>query len=119
MQKDKDRRLGQAPNIPGTKWAYNNWDYNALTTIFMQETGLNVEHHADSVRAQRRVSGQATDARPSADSPSTAARTAASWAAVDAAGLDPACIATAMSAFERLPHRLCEVACPYTSSSSS
>jgi hypothetical protein len=42
MQKDKDRRLGQAPNIPGTKWAYNNWDYNALTTIFMQETGLSV-----------------------------------------------------------------------------
>ena len=45
MQKDKDRRLGQTPNIPGTKWAYNNWDYNALTTIFMQETdGL---HQAD------------------------------------------------------------------------
>jgi len=42
MQKDKDRRLGQAPNIPGTKWAYNNWDYNALSTIFMQETGLSV-----------------------------------------------------------------------------
>jgi len=42
MQKDKDRRLGQAPNIPGTKWAYNNWDYNVLTTIFTQETGLSV-----------------------------------------------------------------------------
>ena len=42
MQKDKDRRLGKAPNPPGTKWAYNNWDYNALTTIFMQETGLSV-----------------------------------------------------------------------------
>jgi len=42
MQKDKDRRLGQAPNIPGTKWAYNNWDYNALTSIFIQETGLGV-----------------------------------------------------------------------------
>lgn len=42
MQKDKDRRLGQTPNIPGTKWAYNNWDYNALTTIFMEETGLSV-----------------------------------------------------------------------------
>ena len=42
MQKDKDQRLGRAPNIPGTKWAYNNWDYNALTTIFMQETGLSV-----------------------------------------------------------------------------
>ena len=42
MQKDKDRRLGKTSNIPGTKWAYNNWDYNALTTIFMQETGLSV-----------------------------------------------------------------------------
>ncbi|MBW2157894.1 MAG: serine hydrolase [Deltaproteobacteria bacterium] len=42
MQKEKDRRLGQAPNIPGTKWAYNNWDYNALTTIFVEETGLSV-----------------------------------------------------------------------------
>jgi CubicO group peptidase (beta-lactamase class C family) len=42
MQKDKDRRLGQTPNTPGTKWAYNNWDYNALTTIFVQETGLSV-----------------------------------------------------------------------------
>jgi hypothetical protein len=42
MQKDKDRLLGKKTNIPGTKWAYNNWDYNALTTIFMQETGLSV-----------------------------------------------------------------------------
>lgn len=42
MQKDKDRRLGRVPNIPGTKWAYNNWDYNALTTIFIKKTGLNV-----------------------------------------------------------------------------
>jgi len=42
MQKDKDRRLGQVPNIPGTKWAYNNWDYNALTTIFIKKTGLSV-----------------------------------------------------------------------------
>ena len=42
MQKDKDRRLGRKTNTPGTKWAYNNWDYNALTTIFMQETGLSV-----------------------------------------------------------------------------
>ena len=42
MQKEKDRRLGKKPNIPGAKWAYNNWDYNALTTIFMQETGLSI-----------------------------------------------------------------------------
>lgn len=42
MQKDKDRLLGKETHTPGTKWAYNNWDYNALTTIFMQETGLGV-----------------------------------------------------------------------------
>ena len=42
MQKDKDRLLGKKPNTPGIKWAYNNWDYNALTTIFMQETGLSI-----------------------------------------------------------------------------
>ena len=39
---DKQRLLGTAPNVPGTVWAYNNWDYNALTTIFEQSTGLRV-----------------------------------------------------------------------------
>jgi CubicO group peptidase (beta-lactamase class C family) len=34
--------LGNEPNTPGTIWAYNNWDYNALTTIFEQVTGLSV-----------------------------------------------------------------------------
>ncbi len=43
MQKNRDQLLGDKENIPGTKWAYNNWDYNALTTIFEQETGLTVE----------------------------------------------------------------------------
>jgi hypothetical protein len=33
MERDKDKRLGHKPNPPGTVWAYNNWDYNALTTI--------------------------------------------------------------------------------------
>ena len=42
MEKDKHKRLGQKPNPPGTVWAYNNWDYNALTTIFIQETGLSI-----------------------------------------------------------------------------
>lgn len=42
MQPEKDRRLGHKPNLPGTIWAYNNWDYNALTTIFEQETGMTV-----------------------------------------------------------------------------
>ncbi|MBX2853389.1 MAG: beta-lactamase family protein [Rhodobacteraceae bacterium] len=39
---EKDRLLGSGENQPGTIWAYNNWDYNALTTIFEQKTGLSV-----------------------------------------------------------------------------
>ncbi|MBW1943668.1 MAG: serine hydrolase [Deltaproteobacteria bacterium] len=42
MEKEKDKRLGHKPNPPGTVWAYNNWDYNALTTIFQKETGLTI-----------------------------------------------------------------------------
>ncbi|WP_193188574.1 serine hydrolase domain-containing protein [Nisaea sediminum] len=39
---EKERRLGTGENEPGTIWAYNNWDYNALTTIFERRTGLSV-----------------------------------------------------------------------------
>jgi len=42
LQADIDRRLGQEENEPGTIWAYNNWDYNALTTIFENETGVSI-----------------------------------------------------------------------------
>jgi hypothetical protein len=42
MEREKDKRLGNKPNPPGTVWAYNNWDYNALTTIFQKETGLTI-----------------------------------------------------------------------------
>jgi len=42
LKKEKDKRLGLKSNPPGTIWAYNNWDYNALTTIFEQQTGLSV-----------------------------------------------------------------------------
>jgi CubicO group peptidase (beta-lactamase class C family) len=42
MEAEKDKRLGHEPNPPGTVWAYNNWDYNTLTTIFEQETGMTV-----------------------------------------------------------------------------
>jgi CubicO group peptidase (beta-lactamase class C family) len=38
----KNRRLGSSENKPGTIWAYNNWDYNALTTIFEMRTGLTI-----------------------------------------------------------------------------
>lgn len=38
----RDSLLGILPNKPGTKWAYNNWDYNALTTVFEKLTGLTI-----------------------------------------------------------------------------
>lgn len=39
---EKHRRLGDGENTPGTIWAYNNWDYNALTTIFEMRTGMSI-----------------------------------------------------------------------------
>jgi len=39
---EKDRLLGPGENRPGTRWAYNNWDYNALTTVFEQQTGTTI-----------------------------------------------------------------------------
>ena len=42
LRAGKDRLLGKGENVPGTKWAYNNWDYNVLTTIFERRTGLTV-----------------------------------------------------------------------------
>lgn len=44
---DKNRRLGTGENKPGTIWAYNNWDYNALTTIFERRTGMSVAEAFD------------------------------------------------------------------------
>ncbi|MBC6445446.1 MAG: serine hydrolase [Alphaproteobacteria bacterium GM202ARS2] len=40
MKAEKDRRLGDGDNEPGTIWAYNNWDYNALLTILEERTGM-------------------------------------------------------------------------------
>ncbi len=42
LQADIDKRLGHAENEPGTIWAYSNWDYNALTTIFEERTGVGI-----------------------------------------------------------------------------
>jgi len=42
LRAEKDRLLGRGENAPGTIWAYNNWDYNALTTIFETQTGMGV-----------------------------------------------------------------------------
>lgn len=39
---EKNLRLGLGDNQPGEIWAYNNWDYNTLTTIFEERTGLTV-----------------------------------------------------------------------------
>lgn len=38
----KKRRPARGSHAPGTFWYYNNWDFNALGTIFEQRTGLNV-----------------------------------------------------------------------------
>ncbi|MEP3045890.1 MAG: serine hydrolase [Roseibium sp.] len=42
LQTDINKRLGHAENEPGTIWAYNNWDYNALTTVFEEGTGIGI-----------------------------------------------------------------------------
>lgn len=39
MRLIKEQRHSHAP---GTFWCYNNWDFNALGTIFVQQTGLSV-----------------------------------------------------------------------------
>lgn len=39
MRMIKEKRHSHAP---GTFWCYNNWDFNALGTIFVQQTGLSV-----------------------------------------------------------------------------
>ncbi|MBI3879234.1 MAG: serine hydrolase [Verrucomicrobia bacterium] len=38
----KKRRPARGSHAPGTFWYYNNWDFNALGTIFEQRTGLSV-----------------------------------------------------------------------------
>ncbi len=53
MAVEKNRRLGQGENRPGTIWAYNNWDYNALTTIFEARTGLSVAEAFEAGIADR------------------------------------------------------------------
>ena len=53
MAREKNRRLGQGENQPGTVWAYNNWDYNALTTIFETRTGLSVADAFETGIAER------------------------------------------------------------------
>ncbi len=50
---EKNRRLGDGENTPGTIWAYNNWDYNALTTIFETRTGMSIAEAFETGIADR------------------------------------------------------------------
>lgn len=52
LQADIDRRLGHTENQPGTIWAYNNWDYNALTTVFEKATSSEIAELFDVGIAQ-------------------------------------------------------------------
>lgn len=52
LQAEIDKRLGREDNEPGTIWAYNNWDYNALTTIFETETATPIADAFDVEIAQ-------------------------------------------------------------------
>lgn len=42
LMTEKQALLGDGEHPPGTVWAYNNWDYNALTTIFERRTGKSI-----------------------------------------------------------------------------
>ncbi|MTH98890.1 serine hydrolase [Roseibium sp. RKSG952] len=52
LQAEIDQRLGHRENQPGTIWAYNNWDYNALTTVFETVTGTEIAKAFDLGIAQ-------------------------------------------------------------------
>jgi len=45
-------RPARGSHAPGSFWYYNNWDFNALGTIFRQRTGLNVFEALDKDLAQ-------------------------------------------------------------------
>jgi CubicO group peptidase (beta-lactamase class C family) len=48
----KSHRPARGSHAPGTFWFYNNWDFNALGTIFRQRTGLTVFEALDRSLAQ-------------------------------------------------------------------
>lgn len=52
LRAEIDKRLGHTENEPGTLWAYNNWDYNALTTVFEIATSMEVAEAFDLGIAQ-------------------------------------------------------------------
>ena len=48
----KESRPERHSHTPGTFWYYNNWDFNALGTIFEQETGTRIFEEFDRRIAQ-------------------------------------------------------------------
>ncbi len=48
----KASRPKRSSHAPGTFWYYNNWDFNALGTIFEQETGTKIFEEFDKRIAQ-------------------------------------------------------------------
>jgi CubicO group peptidase (beta-lactamase class C family) len=48
----KIMRPERGSHVPGTFWYYNNWDFNALGTIFEQETGTKIYKEFDQRIAQ-------------------------------------------------------------------
>ena len=53
----RDARPRRGSHPPGTFWYYNNWDFNALGTIFQQETGRGIFEEFRS-RIGRRIGMQ-------------------------------------------------------------
>lgn len=48
----KERRPARGSHPPGTFWYYNNWDFNALATIYEKETGEKIFEAVDRHLAQ-------------------------------------------------------------------
>ncbi|MCB1044192.1 MAG: serine hydrolase [Acidobacteria bacterium] len=48
----KESQPARHSHAPGTFWYYNNWDFNALGTIFEQQTGLSIGDGFDRVVAK-------------------------------------------------------------------
>ncbi|MGI9494077.1 MAG: serine hydrolase domain-containing protein, partial [Geminicoccaceae bacterium] len=77
---EKHRRLGDSENTPGTIWAYNNWDYNALTTIFEMRTDMSIaEAFEADIAAPLGMLNHAPDAIDYIEAPELSQHKAASF----------------------------------------
>ncbi len=56
-QSMKDARPARGSHLPGTFWYYNNWDFNALGTIFREQTGRDIFEEFNS-RIARKIGMQ-------------------------------------------------------------